>query len=154
MGKAAIRRTTNVLIVDSDPTYLRLWEKIFEGIEGCKFSITNDPDAAINLIKTRKIDLVISEIVMSKKDGYLIANIANKYQPQTEILLTTGYDCDLTRFNLENPKFHLLHKPYHKIEEIQKFVKHLLNHENVYDDASEDSFSENDVYPSVMEWKL
>lgn len=143
-----------VIILDNDPTYLRLWEKIFENVEGCSYSITNDPDAVIHLLKSKDVDLVISEVVLPKKDGYTIAEFVHKYQPGAEVLLTTGYDCDLTRFNLENPRFHLLYKPYRDIGDILTFVKHLLRHENVYDDASEDSFSENDAYPAVMEWKL
>jgi hypothetical protein len=39
-------------------------------------------------------------------------------------------------------------------EDITKWLRHLLAQEDPTLDASEDSWSENDDFPAVMEWKL
>jgi DNA-binding NtrC family response regulator len=154
MRKAVNNQKVNVVIVENDPTYLKMWEKIFKDLPDCKYMITNDPASATNLIRTQPIDLVISEIIFPDTDGYTIAEFTHKHHPCAEILLTTAYDCDLSRFNLKNPHFSILYKPYNNIADIQKFIRHLVHHEDVFSDASEDSFSENESYPEVMEWKL
>jgi len=120
----------------------------------CNYNITNDPEAAISLIKSQEVDLVICEIVLPSTDGYKIAELVHRYHPNTEVLLTTAYDCDLTRFDLKNPHFNILYKPYNNILDIQKLINHLLRHEDALSDASEDSVSENESYPEVLEWKL
>lgn len=144
----------NVIIIDSNPTYLKLWERILNNIGGCSYNISNNPKDAISLIKKHNFDLIISEIVFPEHDGYEIAQIAHESHPNAQILLTTAYECDLTRFNIQNPKFSVLYKPYNNIDAIQSFIEHLLRHEDFTSDASEDSFSENESFPEVLEWKL
>lgn len=144
----------DVVVLDDDPTYLRMWEKIFTKIPDCNYCLTNSPLAAKNIIKSQNVDLVISEIVLPTLDGYTIANMTRKLHPPAEVVLTTAYDCDLTRFNLKKPHFSILYKPYKNIDDIQRFINNLLHHRDVFSDVSEDSFSENEDYPEVMEWKL
>lgn len=143
-----------VIVVDDDPIYLRVWEKVFWGIADCHYCLTNDPVAVLALLKETPVDLIISDIVMGTHSGYDIASAVHKEHPEVQLLLTTGYDCNIKRFALENPQFHILYKPYQNITNIQRFVQHLLRRENVFEDTSEDSFSENEHYPNVMEWRL
>jgi len=148
------RKQYNIVVLDEDPTYLRMWEKIFHRIEGCNYHLTSEPKAAEKIIESENVDLVISEVVLPTSDGYTIAEKAHQANPKTEVVLTTAYDCDLSRFNLKNPHFSILYKPYNNIQDIQRFIDHLMHHEDVFSDISEDSFSENEDFPSVMEWKL
>lgn len=147
-------KNLSVVVLDDDPTYLKMWERIFKNIPDCNCRLTNNAEAAKKMIKTGHVDLVICEIILPTLDGYSIAELAHKFHPDANVLLTTAYDCNLTRFNLKNPHFSILYKPYNNINDIQRFITHLLHNENVYDDVSEDSFSENESYPQVMEWKL
>lgn len=141
-----------VLVIDPNPVYLKYWERLLAG--KCELVLTNDPKEGEGIIKDLPVDLVISEVVMSESTGYETANITHKLHPEANIVLTTSYDCDLRRFDLSNPKFHILYKPYHDAKEIERFINHLLLKEDPTLGADEDSFSENDVYPTVMEWKL
>ena len=61
---------------------------------------------------------------------------------------------DLSRFDLSDCRFHLLHKPYGDISALKVFLRHIIDGDNSFDDLSEDSFSENEDYPQVTEWKL
>lgn len=143
-----------IVILDNDPICLKIWEKILGRIKNCHYFLTNDPAVAKKMIETEEVDLVISEIVLPKLCGYLIAEITKKFHPKADVILTTTYDCNLSRFDLKDPHFHILHKPYNNIDDIQKFIYRLLNHEDVFSDASKDSFSKNSVFPQVVEWKL
>ncbi len=141
------------VIVDDDPTYLKVWEKVMIGLTDCQYMLTNDPQTAISLLKKNNVDVLISDIVMPKVSGYELVRVAHQHRPSTKVVLTTGYDCDLSHFDLKDTRFHVLYKPYKNISDIMKFVKHLINKGSL-DDLDEDSFSENTYYPSVMEWKL
>lgn len=154
MGKAVRPKKLNIVILDTDKTYLKMWEKLCHKFDDAHCVTTNDPDIALKLIKSQKIDMVISEIILTKHDGYYIANETHKLHPKAEVVLTTAYDCDLSRFDLKNPHFSILYKPYSNINDIETFIKHLLHKEDVFSDVSEDSFKENEVFPDVMEWKL
>jgi DNA-binding NtrC family response regulator len=154
MGKATSAKKLNVLILDNDKTYIRFWEKICAHFDDCSCFCFDDVNAAKKLIKSQKIDMVISEVMLSKSDGYEVAELTHKYHPNAEVVLTTVYDCDLSRFNLKNPHFSILYKPYSDVNDIQLFINHLLHKEDVYSDVSEDSFKENELFPDVMEWKL
>lgn len=156
-GETVMKQNGNkarVVVIETDPTYLKMWEKILNSVKDCDFMITNDIKAAVNVIKTQKVDLLVCEAILPSKDGYEIARLTHKHNPNAEILLTTAYDCDLSRFNIKDPHFNILYKPYANIDDIQKFIGHLAHHEDACSDASEDSFSENDEYPQVLEWKL
>ena len=143
-----------VVIVDENPTYLKVWEKVFRGMDNCSYCLTNDSNNTYKIAKDEKIDLLISEVVMDDIDGFRLAEMVHKKNPKARIILTTTYDCNLKRFNLDNPHFHILHKPYHKIEDVIHFVMNILDRKDPRIEADEDSWSENEEFPAVMEWKL
>ncbi|OGQ48564.1 MAG: hypothetical protein A3I09_03025 [Deltaproteobacteria bacterium RIFCSPLOWO2_02_FULL_47_10] len=152
--KKGQKRTIKVVIVDEDTTFLKMWEKIFRLMNFCHYCLTNDPEMAKILAKENKIDLLISEVVMEKGSGFKLAEEIHKSNPHANIILTTTYNCDLQRFNLNHPRFHILYKPYHKIDEVIKFVANVINRKDPRTTAEEDSWSENETFPEVMEWKL
>lgn len=154
MAKVAPAKKHSIVIIDKDETYLKIWEKICANFTDSECFCFRNAKSAKKLIKSHKVDLVICEIVLPKSDGYEIAKMTHKYHPKAEIVLTTAYDCDLSRFNIKDPHFSILYKPYTNIDDIQAFISHLLHNEDVFSDASEDSFKENEMFPEVMEWKL
>ena len=144
----------SVLIVEDDPTYLHLWERLLRdtGIKKCRV-IGNAKEAATFLAR-HKVDLLISDVLMTEKNGYELAKLARKFNPKTEILLTTGYGTDLSRFDLKGLHCHLLHKPYHDLNSVCLLLKHLIHGEDVFEEMDEDSFSENIDNPEITEWTL
>lgn len=143
-----------VLVVEDDPTFGSFWVRLFEELDIKNVTLVTDPLEALKHLDRTSFTLLISDVVMPHVNGYEIAKYACKKDPGIEIVLTTGYSTDLSRFDLTGCRFHLLHKPYSNIAEIKKLIVHLLKGENVFEDASEDSFSENEDYPFVTEWKL
>ncbi len=153
MGSTDVHKP-RVIIVDDDPVYLRVWEKIFRGTTECHYCLTNDPLIVHHLITTNTVDLVISDIVMHDRSGFDIAKSVRAAQPTTQIVLTTAYECNLKNFELTDPCFHVLYKPYRNIADIQRFIEALLKREDVFENSAEDSFSENETFPRVTEWYL
>lgn len=114
----------------------------------------SSPQQALKILKTNPIDLMISDILMSKMNGYELAKIARKKYPSIAILLTTGYQTDLSRFDLKGLQCHLLHKPYHDLSDVCILLERLITGKNVYQGMDEDSFSENEDHPEITEWTL
>ena len=147
-------KKVRALVVEDDPTFRSFWKRFFEEMDIHNYRIVADPLKAMHLLTKESFSLLISDVVMPHITGYDLAKYARRKQPDIEILLTTGYTTDLSRFDLEGCRFHLLHKPYGDLTQIKTLILHLLNGEDVFEDASEDSFSENEDYPLVTEWKL
>lgn len=143
-----------VLIVEDDPTFLSFWRRFLPqlGLSDCTFC--SDSKGAKAELKKGKFDLLISDIILPGTDGYKLARYAAKQNPDCQTILTTAYNSDLSRFSLKGLKFHLLHKPYTNLGDIKKLVLNLLHGAPHYEDFDDDSFSENEDYPQVMEWKL
>jgi len=143
-----------VLIVEDDPTFGSFWVRLFKELGVTNYILLSDPMVAIRLLEHEDFDLLISDVIMPRMNGYELAKFACQHNPKTTILLTTGYRIDLSHFDLAGYSFHILRKPYENIAEIKKLIMHLLNGEDVFEDASDDSFSENEDYPLVTEWKV
>lgn len=143
-----------VLVVEDDPTMLAFWDRLLSrlGIEQ-RVLLTNAVQAR-NLLEHSNFDLLISDIIMPYISGYELAQYARRQNPRLEILLTTAYSTDLSRFDLAGMHLHLLHKPYLDIDGLKSMIGHLINGEDVFSDADEDSWSENEDFPEVTEWKL
>ena len=151
MKKAS--RLLRVMVVEDDPTFRSFWRRVFKELGVDDYVIYSDAKEA-----TRSLDgsfgLLISDVIMPRMNGYELAKYACKHYPNLKIVLTTGYTTDLSHFNLNDCSFHLIHKPYNNIAEIKKMILHLLKGEDVFEDASDDSFSENEDYPLITEWRL
>ena len=144
----------HIVVVDDDPLYLKLWERILQRIPNCSYELCSNAKQGEAALARTTTTLLVSDVVMPGKSGFALANEAAAYYPGLQFVLTTGYDAQLSHFNLQNPHFHILYKPYHSIEDVVKWVVHLLAQEDPTLDVSEDSWSENDDFPAVMEWKL
>lgn len=143
-----------VVVADDDPLYRRIWEKILEQMPNCIYTICRSAAEAELALHQDMATLLVSDIIMPDKTGFDLATEASRKYPWLQVVLTTGYDATLSRFDLKDPKFQILYKPYRSIEDIVKWLKHILAQEDPTQGVSEDSFSENDDFPSVMEWKL
>lgn len=143
-----------ILVVEDDATYLRLWERLIQELRVKKFWVVEDPAEGVKILQGNHVDLLISDVVMPKVNGYELAKIAKKRNVKTEVLLTTGYQTDLSRFDLGTLRCHLLHKPYHDLNDVCTFLTRLLNGEDIYEGVAEESFSENLDCPEITEWKL
>ncbi|MBN1283075.1 MAG: response regulator [Proteobacteria bacterium] len=154
MAHAANKSAVEVVVVEDDPTFLSFWKRFLEAMGVSDFMLIANPFEAKEVLCRVSCKLLISDINMRGINGYELAKLACDFNPACSVILTTAYGANLKRFDLKNCAFHLLFKPYNDIGELNKLVKHLLKGENSFDDLSEDSWSENEDYPQVIEWKL
>ncbi len=143
-----------VIVVEDDVTFLSFWRKFLERIGVHDFRLMSDACEARDVIASRGVKLLISDITLNKLNGYELAKIARTFSPACRVILTTAYSANLTRFDLTAFAFHLLPKPYNDLESLAKLILHLIAGDEHFDDLSEDSFSENEDYPMVTEWKI
>jgi DNA-binding NtrC family response regulator len=143
-----------ILIIDDDPFYLRVWEKVLRDINATIHIAQADDVTVEQALASGEIDLVISDIVMGNGNGYEVAQHTHAVCPEAAILLTTAFESNPQNFDAAETPIHVLYKPYQSIQDIQLLVRNLLNHEEPSLDLSEDSFSENEHVPTVTEWRL
>lgn len=154
MGRRGQKKSDVILVVDDDPVYIMFWQRMFRDMDIADYVLTQSPEEAKKVLRGRRVKLLISDIVMPNMNGYELAKYAIKRHPRCGVILTTAYGAKLDHFDLSRPHFHLLHKPYMDLSELRRFLEHIIGGDSSFDDMSEDSFSENDDYPEVMEWKL
>jgi len=149
-----LRSEPRVLVVEDDPTMLAFWDRLLMKLGISQRVLITSPRQAKNLLDRSQFDLLISDVIMPQLDGYELARHARNVQPDIQIVLTTGYSTDLSRFDLKGLQLHLLHKPYLDIKGLSIMIEHLIKREDVFEDADEDSWSDNEDFPEVTEWKL
>lgn len=79
-----------VLIVDDDPPALAALQRTFRS-EPYEVITTGDPFTALDWIKGRDIDLVISDEFMPALLGTELMEAARIHSPETAMVLLTGY---------------------------------------------------------------
>ena len=117
-----------ILVIEDDSTYARLWGRLLKEMRFPLVTFVESAKKALKAIEKENFDLMISDVTLAEMNGYLLAQKIRELHPNIEVLLTTGYQTDLSRFDLKSPKFHLLHKPYHNLDLIRQPVGTLLNH--------------------------
>ena len=154
MARALYKARVDVIVVEDDPIFLSFWKRFLENLGITDYELISNPYEAKARLERIDCNLLISDVNMQGINGYELAKIAIEKNPTCSVILTTAYGVNLSRFDLENTPFHLLHKPYTDLGELAKFIKHLLAGDTSFDDISEDSWSENEDYPQITEWKL
>lgn len=82
----------NILIVDDDIALLKMIAKKFEtGPDNFNPVFVKDGVSAVNQIKNKKIDIVISDLQMPKMDGYGLLEYINGNYPDIPVIIITAF---------------------------------------------------------------
>ena len=104
----------NILIVDDDKDICLTLSKILTS-KGFQVTIANNSDAAINVIKSSSIDLVLLDVWLegSKKDGLELLKIIKKYNPITPVILISGHaNVEMAVKAIKLGAFYFIEKPF------------------------------------------
>jgi CheY-like chemotaxis protein/PAS domain-containing protein len=82
-----------VLIADDEDTIRETVRDVLTGY-GCQVSTATDGTDAVELIARQPFDLVLSDIKMPGKDGYEVFAATKEANPETPVILTTGFGYD------------------------------------------------------------
>lgn len=143
-----------ILLVEEDSAKTRFWERCLKESGEHVHHITSSFEEAKHLLEENSYDLLISEVNLKDKHGFELSRLAKSKNPNIEVVFTTSYKTDFSRYHLSDSHFHFLQQPFANVSEIAQFISRLLHGKNVYDSAPEDSFSEDEFYPEVIRWKL
>lgn len=99
----------NVLLVDDEPALLKLFSDVLRN-QGYTVRTANSGEAAIDLCKNRKdpIDILISDVVMQKKEGFEVEAAVRAAHPEVVVMLMSGTPIDFARLG---PSTGFLAKP-------------------------------------------
>ena len=115
-----------LIVIDDNEMLLRMWKRLLSEEENWTLYTTHEPIEAIEFLKISTADLIISDIVMPTMNGFRLAEMVRKIDPEIKILLTSGYLENFSDIVIDGPPLHFIKKPYQDIEEVICFIKCML----------------------------
>ncbi|MBW2171402.1 MAG: sigma-54-dependent Fis family transcriptional regulator, partial [Deltaproteobacteria bacterium] len=114
-----------ILVVEDEDVARKNLEHILKK-EGHGVVSVNSGRKAIDLLKKREFDLVLTDLKMKKVDGMEVLKRTQDLWPYTEVVMITGYATVQSAVNaMKEGAYHYIAKPY-KIDEVRKIVKEAL----------------------------
>ncbi len=86
-------RGLNILVADDDPGIGRTLAEMLE-TDGCRVEVANDGEQALAMLAAKPFDLVLSDVVMPKMDGYELYLQVRESYPNTPVLMMTAFHYD------------------------------------------------------------
>ncbi len=121
----------SILVVEDETIARKNLEHILKKA-GYDVTSAEGGDKAINLIKSREFDLIITDLKMEKTDGMAVLSQAKSLQPHTEVILITGYaTVDTAVEAMTKGAYYYISKPY-KIDEVKKIAEEALIKRRLY----------------------
>jgi DNA-binding NtrC family response regulator len=89
-GVIAMKRETNVLIVDDEKTVCNSCKKILTSV-GYRVEVASSGQEAIDKIKGDGFDVVITDWKMPRMDGLEVTRRVKQEKPEMAVIIITGY---------------------------------------------------------------
>ncbi len=86
-------RGLRILVVDDDLGILRTLSEILEG-DGCRVDTAEDGVEAVERVKTSPFDLVLTDVVMPRMDGFDLFTHLRETNPDLPVLMMTAFTYD------------------------------------------------------------
>jgi len=118
--KRAYDRESNVLIVDDDSTLLKFF-KIHLNKFFSRVVVVENAKAALDTMKEREIDLVLTDVRMPKIDGLELMRKIRKQYPGVPILLISGEPMSDEQAEIVKTADGFLAKPF-SVDELNEYI--------------------------------
>ena len=116
----------SVLVVDDEPA-LRMLMQAMLTEAGYQASVAEDGEQALEILSKETFDLLVSDVIMPKIDGFQLAGKAQDLYPQMKIQLVSGYNDNIENTHVDkNLKEQSLHKPFSR-EVFLSRIRHRLD---------------------------
>ncbi|PCJ38377.1 MAG: hybrid sensor histidine kinase/response regulator [Cellvibrionales bacterium] len=121
-----------ILIVDDEPALRELTQEILN-IAGYSVLSAGNASAALAILEKEAVDVMISDIIMPKMNGYDLAKIVSAKYPRTKIQLASGYSSEQA-INEGQEQLHsnILRKPFRSSELLNTIAELLESKNNVH----------------------
>jgi len=111
-----------ILVVEDEDIARKNLEHILRK-EGYEVTSVNSGVKALNLLKEKNFDLVLTDLRMEKVDGLEVLKRSRELHPHTEVVVITGYATVNSAVQaMKEGAYHYIAKPY-KIDEVRKIVQ-------------------------------
>jgi DNA-binding NtrC family response regulator len=103
----------SIFIVDDEPEMLLSLQKILSQRKDFSVDIAQDPEMALEIVGDKDFDLIISDLKMGKISGMDILSQAQKRDPQSKVILISGYGTIESSVSaIQQGAFDFLEKPF------------------------------------------
>jgi PAS domain S-box-containing protein len=107
-------RGLRILVVDDDPGISRTLQEMLTA-DGCAVDVAEDGVCALEKLSSASFDLVLSDVVMPRMDGYELYHQVRKKYPDLPVLMMTAFHYDkdhiIKRSRMEGLKGVIFKKP-------------------------------------------
>ena len=112
----------SILVVDDELLIRDLLYDFFSS-QGWDISVAENGEKALEIIRSKKIDLVLTDIKMPEMDGLTLATLVNQSHPGIPVVVMTGYpSVDTAVSALRNKVADYVIKPFN-INQLFKLVE-------------------------------
>jgi DNA-binding NtrC family response regulator len=120
-----MQKTGKILIVDDEKITLKNLEHIMKK-EGYEVVGTDRGPTALKLLEEKQFDVVLTDLRMEKVDGMQILKKCHEIQPDTEVIMITGYATLGSAVDtMKQGAFHYIAKPF-KLDLVRKAVEEAI----------------------------
>mgnify|MGYP000036741955 CR=1 FL=1 len=125
--KRRVQGSESILVVDDEPQLRTLVQEILIAKGYRIYTAVNGIDA-LEVLEKNSIDLMFSDIIMPKMNGYLLAEQAQKLYPKLKIILASGFQGDHTGDKVKLDET-VIEKPY-EISFLLRRIRGCLDKQN------------------------
>lgn len=121
-----LKKTVFLLLVEDDEDIIKLIKGILKSSK-VKIYVSKTGEDAIDIVKSKKIDIAFIDYKLPYKNGILITNEIRDIKPEMPIILETGEKmlCENTDMTKEFRFDDVLCKPFDKSIVLETLKKHL-----------------------------
>lgn len=114
-------QTIKLLVVDDEPIVGKRLKQAFIKM-GIEVETFTDPIEAINAIKQKSFDIVVTDLKMQGIDGMTILERVQRLNPKAKVIIITGYaQIDTASEAFRKGVFDFIPKPF-RLEELKKII--------------------------------
>ncbi len=118
-----------VLVLDDDKNILLAFQDFLKG-EGCAMAAVPAPKEALQEMEKEEFDLLITDLRLNMESGVTFIIHAKRLQPNTPIIVITGYPDTVSEAELKSyGADYLFLKPL-ELKELQQAVRSCLHHKD------------------------
>lgn len=125
MNQTIDKTNTSILIIDDEPGIRNLLSYEL-GLQGYRITTAANGEEGVELAKKNRFNLVISDIKMPRMDGIQVLEAVKKIDPDTEVIMITGFGTVGTAVNaIKKGAYDFVQKPFN-LDEILTIVEKAL----------------------------
>ncbi|MDD3554657.1 MAG: response regulator [Deltaproteobacteria bacterium] len=114
-------QTIKLLVIDDEPIVGKRLKQAFMKM-GMEVETFTDPREAMNTIKQKSFDIVVTDLKMEGMDGMTILEEVQKLNPKAKVIIITGYaQVDTASEAFRKGVFDFIPKPF-RLEELKNII--------------------------------